>query len=157
MNNNKLNLYYITGFTDAEGCFNVTISPRSNGKYQVSLRFEIDLHSRDIELLSIIQSYFKGVGTLTTTKNKSLVKFQHDSSYNRKSTKIFGPKYSIVIGVCVGPCKHVLETPNNRKIFRSSIDFGKEFKPEGYVFTIILLLVQFQLFILEPLFFYCVK
>jgi hypothetical protein len=73
--NNILNPYYVTGFTDAEGCFNVTISPRSNGKYQVSLRFEIDLHSRDIKLLSNIQSYFKGVGTLTTTKNNSLVKF----------------------------------------------------------------------------------
>jgi len=85
MNNNKLNPYYVTGFTDAEGCFNVTISPRSNGKYQASLRFEIDLHSRDIELLSNIQSFYKGVGTLTASKNNSLVKFvvrNFDDIYN---------------------------------------------------------------------------
>lgn len=86
MKKNKiLNPYYVTGFTDAEGCFNVTISPRSNGKYQVSLRFEIDLHSRDIELLSNIQSFFNGVGTLTPSKNSSLVKFvvrNFDDIYN---------------------------------------------------------------------------
>jgi hypothetical protein len=83
--NNKLNPYYITGFTDAEGCFNVTISPRSNGKYQVSLRFDIHLHSRDIQLLSDIQSFFKGVGTIITSKNYSLTKLvvrNFDDFYN---------------------------------------------------------------------------
>ena len=63
MKNNILNPYFVTGFTDAESCFNITISPKSNGKYQASLRFSIDLNLRDIELLFNIQSFFKGVGT----------------------------------------------------------------------------------------------
>ena|SRR5690606_9729447 len=80
-----LNPYYITGFTGIEGCFNVTISPRNNGKYQASLRFEIHVHSRDIQLLSDIQSFFKGVGSLTTSKNYSLTKLvvrNFDDLYN---------------------------------------------------------------------------
>lgn len=85
MNNNKLNPYFVTGFADAESCFNITVSPKNNGKYQASLRFEINTHSRDIELLSNIQLFFKGVGTLTSSKNKSLVKYvvrNFDDIYN---------------------------------------------------------------------------
>ena len=73
MNNNKLNPYYITGFTDAEGCFNVTVSSTNYGKYQVSLRFEIQLHHRDLELLKTIQSFFNGIGIISVKQYKSYV------------------------------------------------------------------------------------
>lgn len=65
-----LNPYYITGFADAEGCFNVTISPRISGNYQVSLRFSIELHERDLSLLKNIKSFFNDAGTLNIRKDK---------------------------------------------------------------------------------------
>jgi hypothetical protein len=68
-----LNPYYITGFADAEGCFNVTISPRVSGNYQVSLRFSIELHQRDLSLLKNIKSIFNDAGTLNLRKDKRFV------------------------------------------------------------------------------------
>ena len=50
LNNDKkiqLNPYYITGFTDGEGCFVINITPRSSIKigYSIWLAFKIKLHS----------------------------------------------------------------------------------------------------------------
>jgi hypothetical protein len=64
-----LNPYYVTGFTDAEGCFNVTVSPRISGNYQVSLRFSVELHQRDLSLLNNIKSFFNDAGTLNIRKD----------------------------------------------------------------------------------------
>ena len=50
----KLNPYYNTGFSDAESFFNVTISPKQSGGYQVTLRFGIGLHEKDLPLLKNI-------------------------------------------------------------------------------------------------------
>ena len=62
--------YYITGFADAEGCFNVTISPRISGNYQVSLRFSIELHQRDLTILKNIKSYFNDAGSISIRNDK---------------------------------------------------------------------------------------
>lgn len=64
---NKLNPWYVTGFTDAEGNLLINIRPKSNRKYGygVELVFRINLHSRDRVLLEKIQK-FLGVGSLTT-------------------------------------------------------------------------------------------
>lgn len=57
---------YITGFIDGEGCFFVDISKSRTIKtgYSVNLKFQIILHSRDLELLKIIQAEFSGVGRI---------------------------------------------------------------------------------------------
>lgn len=56
----KLNPYYVTGFTDGEGCFFVGITP--NSKYKTNFRvkaiFQIGVHIKDIALLEKIQSFF---------------------------------------------------------------------------------------------------
>ncbi len=60
-----LNPYWITGFTDAEGCF--TIKYSQSNQYRLGWRvqpvFQIKLHGRDIILLNQIKTFF-GVGTL---------------------------------------------------------------------------------------------
>ena len=63
---NKLNPWFVTGFTDAEGNFLINIRPKSNRKngYGVELVFRINLHSRDRALLEKFQNFF-GVGNLT--------------------------------------------------------------------------------------------
>jgi hypothetical protein len=65
-NTNKLNPYFVTGFTDGDGCFliNIRLKPKMKTGYSIELVFKISLHSRDKALLEKIQTYF-GVGTIT--------------------------------------------------------------------------------------------
>lgn len=58
--NNILNPYYVTGFTDAEGSFLINIQPRPNHKlgYSISLSFKLKLHSKDKQLLEKIIHFF---------------------------------------------------------------------------------------------------
>jgi hypothetical protein len=64
-----LNPWFITGFTDAEGCFSVEIMKDSRNpkkiNYNYNLCFKIGLHRRDRALLEEIQKYFGGIGSIT--------------------------------------------------------------------------------------------
>ena len=64
---NGLNPYYITDFTDGEGCFFVGVSPDSKSKtgYRVKANFQIGLHLKDLALLEQIQLFFGGVGKIS--------------------------------------------------------------------------------------------
>ena len=62
---------WLTGFTDAEGCFSVIVTQRSNLKWRIIVSFEINLHSKDILILNSIKDFF-GVGSVTTRVNKNL-------------------------------------------------------------------------------------
>ena len=57
---------FITGFTDGEGCFHISITKRKTVKLQwiVILVFKITLHQRDKALLERIKSYFCDVGSI---------------------------------------------------------------------------------------------
>jgi hypothetical protein len=69
----KMNLTpnWITGFTDAEGCFSVILTKRSTLKWRVIVSFEINLHSKDILILNSIKDFF-GVGSVNTRVDKNL-------------------------------------------------------------------------------------
>ena len=66
-NINKLNPWFVTGFTDGDGSFLINIRPKASRKtgYGVELVFRICLHSKDRALLEKIRDFF-GVGKLTT-------------------------------------------------------------------------------------------
>ena len=49
---------WLTGFTDAEGCFSVIFSQISTLKWRIIVSFEINLHSKDIEILNQIKDVF---------------------------------------------------------------------------------------------------
>jgi hypothetical protein len=57
----------VTGFSDGEGCFHVEVIPNSSVKvgYLVSAVFSISLHSKDVNILRQIKSYFNEVGSLS--------------------------------------------------------------------------------------------
>ena len=73
--NNELPLlnepWFISGFTDAEGCFLVLVrkSPKSKLSWQLECNFTINLHSKDRDLLKLIQTYFKGAGRIGKERN----------------------------------------------------------------------------------------
>ncbi len=62
---------YITGFSDGESSFHISILKNNNYKvgYTVSSIFSIQLHIKDYSLLKQIQDYFQ-VGTLQIKNNK---------------------------------------------------------------------------------------
>ena len=72
LDNSKLPLdpWFISGFSDAEGCFLVIIrkSPKSLLGLQIEVNFTINLHVRDLELLNLIKAYF-GVGRIGKERN----------------------------------------------------------------------------------------
>jgi len=63
--------WFITGFTDAEGCFNVGLQKNPNGKWYIRPLFQIKVHSRDNFLLKDIKDYFGGIGNIYTTSKDS--------------------------------------------------------------------------------------
>jgi hypothetical protein len=64
--NITLNPYFITGFTDAEGSFTVTIYPDLNMKtgIRVNAGFKIGLNEQDLDLLIQIHNFFGGIGKI---------------------------------------------------------------------------------------------
>ena len=66
VDNFNINPWFITGFTDAEGCFTIFTSKSNNYRsgWEVKVSYQINLHKKDLFLLKQIQSYF-GVGSIS--------------------------------------------------------------------------------------------
>lgn len=62
---------FVTGFTDAEGCFMVIArkKPRSNLGWKIEANFSINLHKRDVKLLNNIKDFFGGIGQVSKERN----------------------------------------------------------------------------------------
>jgi hypothetical protein len=57
----ELHPYYITGFTDGDGCFYLGVEKDSRGettKWRVRPSYFIDLHKNDLALLTNIRDHF---------------------------------------------------------------------------------------------------
>jgi len=70
---NPLNPYFVTGFSDAESSFSVSIAKSTKqGKGCVMCRFDINLHKKDLDLLNSIKDFF-GVGKVYLNTNDSCI------------------------------------------------------------------------------------
>jgi len=71
-----LNPWFITGFTDGEGCFSISIRRNKTCKlgWEIKLSFNFSLHKKDKALLENIQSYF-GVGSINTKHGPQTIKY----------------------------------------------------------------------------------
>jgi hypothetical protein len=60
--NPSLNPYFLTGFIDGEGCFQVQINPSKTTKtgLTVQAKFLICINKKDQAILELIKSYFGG-------------------------------------------------------------------------------------------------
>lgn len=72
--NCKINPWFITGFSDAEGCFMLSVikAPLLRVGWRIIPSFQIGLHKRDEELLNNIKAYFGGKGSITRSSETSL-------------------------------------------------------------------------------------
>ncbi len=69
-----LNPWFFTGFTDAEGCFSISLirnNQRKVGGWRVNPSFKISLHEKDLDILKDIQN-FLGVGNISKQGAHSL-------------------------------------------------------------------------------------
>jgi len=68
----NLDPWFLTGFTDAEGCFFIGVikSTRVKTKWEIQPSFKIELHIKDLELLRLIQKFFN-VGNIKVFKDKA--------------------------------------------------------------------------------------
>nr|WLN31625.1 hypothetical protein [Cordyceps militaris] len=66
LKSNDSSCWFTTGFTDAEGCFYISITRNTKFKtgWKVLAFFEIHIHKKDVELLEFIQKEFNGVGRI---------------------------------------------------------------------------------------------
>ena len=66
----KINPWFISGFTDAEGCFTIKTQYNINLKTKWRIRpvFSITLNKKDLSLLKIIKIYLK-VGNISQSNN----------------------------------------------------------------------------------------
>jgi hypothetical protein len=55
--NMSLNPDFVTGLTDAEGCFSVSITKRYKFKWNIKLAFIINMWINEIELLNKVKSF----------------------------------------------------------------------------------------------------
>lgn len=74
----SLNPWFITGFSDAEGCFGIFLRKSSGGKSvrTVIPLFQIGLHKKDELLLREIQSNLGGIGSISYGQNTVFLKVQ---------------------------------------------------------------------------------
>lgn len=97
--NSKL-AWFITGLTDAEGCFNINIYKTKMGKKTAKLRFLIAVKDNDIELLNLVKDYFN-CGVISKSRTNNMIHFTvskisnindiiipHFQSYPLRGTKI---------------------------------------------------------------------
>jgi len=67
--NYKLHPNWITGFIDAEGCFTLYLDKRKS-KWNVKACFHLELHSRDLNLILQIKSFFDNIGFVNVYSNR---------------------------------------------------------------------------------------
>jgi len=77
----KLNPWFITGFTDAEGSFSVIIDKNNQRKlgWRVQTKFQIGVDKRDLSLLLQLQQFLGGIGSIYSYSNRSVVNYSIDS------------------------------------------------------------------------------
>ena len=99
--NALLEALIITGFTDAEGCFSISIAISKKNKtgLQVNPIFSIHLHSKDISLLESIKDYF-GVGIVNLENNTKSASYKVLSLTNLINVIIpHFEKYPLILSV----------------------------------------------------------
>nr|YP_010835458.1 hypothetical protein QLP32_mgp32 [Perenniporia fraxinea]WFS78691.1 hypothetical protein [Perenniporia fraxinea] len=90
----NINPNFVSGFTDAEGCFGISIykNKKLNTGWRVTPFFSIALNKRDLSLLNQLQEFFGGVGTIRSDQESDALRY---SVYNLKDlTNIIIPHFN---------------------------------------------------------------
>nr|AYE93234.1 LAGLIDADG homing endonuclease [Termitomyces sp.]AYE93258.1 LAGLIDADG homing endonuclease [Termitomyces sp.] len=95
--NPKLNPWFVTGFSDAESCFSISIysDSRMKTKWRISPLFVIKLHIKDIAILEAIK-YTLGVGVIRNNYATNSVQYRVESIKNLQVIVDHFDKYQLI-------------------------------------------------------------
>jgi len=64
--NSELDPWFVTGFIDAEGSFVCSVRKRISSRvgWRTDSIFIITIHTKDVDLLKLVQKYFQGIGNI---------------------------------------------------------------------------------------------
>ena len=81
--------FFVSGFVDAEGCFSINIyKSKTSIGWAVKAEFTICLHSKDLPLLKEIQSFFKGIGTISIDSKRDVAYYRVNEIKSIRNTII---------------------------------------------------------------------
>jgi hypothetical protein len=77
----KVEPWFLTGFTDAEGSFSIIIDKNNKRTlgWRVQPKFQIGVDKRDLSILLQIQQFLGGIGSIYSYPNQSKVNYSIDS------------------------------------------------------------------------------
>jgi hypothetical protein len=78
---NKIEPWFLTGFTDAEGSFSIIIDKNNKRTlgWRVLPKFQIGVDKRDLSILLQIQQFLGGIGSIYSYSNQNKVNYSIDS------------------------------------------------------------------------------
>ena len=93
-----INPWFLTGFVDGEGCFDVSITKNQELKvgWEVKQRFQINLHSRDTDLLKQIKVYLKEVGSIYHRRTREEIQMEVRSFKELKTIITHFDKFPLI-------------------------------------------------------------
>lgn len=95
--NCQLNPDFVTGFSDGEACFSLSISKsRNKTGFSAGVRFQIGIHEKDRALLESIKAYFYGVGSITKDGNNAIIKYRVNSQKDLRVIIDHFDKYPLI-------------------------------------------------------------
>ena len=87
-----------SGLIDGEGSFGITIDRNKTRKlgWRAQLKFQIGLHTKDLNLLYLLQQYLGGIGSIHLAKNREIVNYSIDSIEDLNKLIIHLEKYPLL-------------------------------------------------------------
>ena len=87
-----------SGLIDGEGSFSIIVDRNKTRKlgWRVQLKFQIGLHTKDLNLLYILQQYLGGIGSIHLARNREIVNYSIDSIEDLNKLNIHLEKYPLL-------------------------------------------------------------
>ena len=87
-----------SGLIDGEGSFSIIVDRNKTRKlgWRVQLKFQIGLHTKDLNLLYLLQQYLGGIGSIHLARNREIVNYSIDSIEDLNKLNIHLEKYPLL-------------------------------------------------------------
>ncbi len=97
-NSNNIKPGIWSGLIDGEGSFTIVVDRNKTRKlgWRVQLKFQIGLHTKDLNLLYLLQQYLGNIGSIHLAKNRDIVNYSIDSIEDLNKLIIHLEKYPLL-------------------------------------------------------------
>lgn len=87
-----------SGLMDGEGSFSIIVDKKKVRKlgWRAQLKFQIDLHSKDLNLLILLQQYLGGIGSIHRTRSRDVANYSIDSIKDFDNLIVHLEKYPLL-------------------------------------------------------------